>query len=163
MILRHLALPLFRFIMGEVLPITLSPPRLLFFSTLLSLLLLVTLLSCLLHISLNTVPPSQPWPPSSPMPCSRNSVALFGCLSSAILSACPVHYHMLLTRLSGKLSFPFPSLPLTPPFPYSTILMTSCHPLQSLSCCAQHGFVGSLFNVLTHFFKRFCVLCSDFI
>ena len=62
----YLSLPLFPFIMGEVLSATFSPPHLLFFSTLLCLLLPVSLLSCLLHISLYTVLPSQSWPPSSP-------------------------------------------------------------------------------------------------
>ena len=35
--------------------------------------------------------------------CSRNSAALFGSLSSAIHSACPVHCSQLLTSLSVKL------------------------------------------------------------
>ena len=37
------------------------------------------------------------------LPCSRNSAALFGSLSSAILSTCPAHYNLLLTSLSVKL------------------------------------------------------------
>ena len=52
-----LSLPIFPFIRGEVLPVTFSPPHLL---------LPVFLLSSLLHISLNTVLPSQPWPPTPP-------------------------------------------------------------------------------------------------
>ena len=47
--------------------------------------------------------------------CSRNSYALFGSLSSAILSTCPAHCNLLLTSLSVKLlctpaSFRLPSL-----------------------------------------------------
>ena len=53
--------------------------------------------------SLYTVLPSQPWPPSSPPACSRNSAALFGNRSSAILSTCPAHCNLLLTSLSVKL------------------------------------------------------------
>ena len=64
-----------------------SPP-----SSVSCLLLPVSLLSCLLHISLYTVLPSQSWPP-----CSRNSAAPFGSLSSAILSTCPAHV-MLFTK-----------------------------------------------------------------
>ena len=37
------------------------------------------------------------------LPCSHNSAALFGSLSSAILSTCPAHCHLLLTSLSVKL------------------------------------------------------------
>ena len=37
------------------------------------------------------------------LPCSRNSAALFGSLSSAILSACPAHCNLLLTSLFVKL------------------------------------------------------------
>ena len=37
------------------------------------------------------------------LPCSRNSAALFGSLSSAILSTCPAHCNLLLTSLSIKL------------------------------------------------------------
>ena len=37
------------------------------------------------------------------LPCSRNSAALFGSLSSAILSACPAHCNLLRTSLSVKL------------------------------------------------------------
>ena len=37
------------------------------------------------------------------LPCSRNSAALFGSLSSAILSTCPAHCNLLLTSLSVKL------------------------------------------------------------
>ena len=37
------------------------------------------------------------------LPCSRNSAALFGSLSPAILSTCPVHCNLLLTSLSVKL------------------------------------------------------------
>ena len=37
------------------------------------------------------------------LPCSRNYAALFGSLSSAILSTCPAHCNLLLTSLSVKL------------------------------------------------------------
>ena len=37
------------------------------------------------------------------LPCSHNSAALFGSLSSAILSTCPAHCSLLLTSLSVKL------------------------------------------------------------
>ena len=37
------------------------------------------------------------------MTCSHNSAALFGSLSSAILSPCPAHCNLLLTNLSVKL------------------------------------------------------------
>ena len=37
------------------------------------------------------------------LPCSRNSAALFGSLSSAILSTCPAHCNLLLTSLPVKL------------------------------------------------------------
>ena len=37
------------------------------------------------------------------LPCSRDSAALFGSLSSAILSTCPAHCNLLLTSLSVKL------------------------------------------------------------
>ena len=63
-------LPLFPFIRREVLSATSSPPHLIVFSTILclfsSLLLPVFLLSCIPHISLNTVLLFQHWPRSSP-------------------------------------------------------------------------------------------------
>ena len=37
------------------------------------------------------------------LPCSRNPTALFGSLSSAILSTCPAHCNLLLTSVSVKL------------------------------------------------------------
>ena len=37
------------------------------------------------------------------LPCSRDSAALFGSLSSAILSTCPAHCNLLLASLSLKL------------------------------------------------------------
>ena len=37
------------------------------------------------------------------LPCSRNSAALFGRLSSTILSTCPAQWNLLLTSLSVKL------------------------------------------------------------
>ena len=95
----------FPFVRGELLPATFSPPHLLVFSILLCLLSSsssdpVFLFSCLPHISLNTVLPSQPRSPSSPQ---CNSAALFGSLLSAILSTCPAHCKLLLTSLSVKL------------------------------------------------------------
>ena len=39
------------------------------------------------------------------LPCSRNSAALFGSRSSAILSMCPAHCNLLLTSLSVKLLY----------------------------------------------------------
>ena len=62
-----LSLPLIPFVRGELLPANSSSPHLMVFSSLLCLFSSsVFLLSCLPHISLNTVLPSQPWPPSSP-------------------------------------------------------------------------------------------------
>ena len=57
-----------RFVMGEVLPATSSPPHLIVISasSVSCLLLPVFLLSCVPHISLNAVLPSQSWSPSSP-------------------------------------------------------------------------------------------------
>ena len=101
-----ISLPVFPFVRGEVLPATFSPPHLLDFfppSSVSRLLLPASLLSCLLRISLNTVLPSQPWLPRLLLPCSSNSAALFGCLSSAILSTCPAHCNLLVTSLSVKL------------------------------------------------------------
>ena len=48
------------------------------------------------------------------LPCSRNSAALFGSLSSVILSTCPAHCNLLLNDLSSLSALS--SLPLTPPF-----------------------------------------------
>ena len=49
------------------------------------------------------------------LPCSRNSAALFGSRSSAILSTCPAHCTLLLTSLSVKLLWT-PVSSLTPSF-----------------------------------------------
>ena len=57
------------------------------------LLLPLSLLSCRLHI------------PRLLLPCSSNSVALFGSLSSVILSTCPAHCNLLLLSLSVKLLY----------------------------------------------------------
>ena len=46
------------------------------------------------------------------LPCSRNSAALFGSLSSGILSTCPAYCNLLLTSIAVKLL----CTPLTPPF-----------------------------------------------
>ena len=90
-----------------MLPTTVSPTHLVVFSM---------VLLCLLS-SYSNLPPLLPSShlsytqsshlslglPRLLLPCSRNSAALFGSLSSAILSTCPVHCHLLLTSLSVKL------------------------------------------------------------
>ena len=95
----------FPFVKGEVLPAIFSPHHLIVFSTLLSLVFffqsssspafLTSLLTEYSHLSLGL--------PRLLLPCSRNSAALFGSLSSAILSTCPAHCNLLLTSLSVKL------------------------------------------------------------
>ena len=90
----------------QVLPETFSPPHLLVFSTLL----------CLLSSS--SLPPQTPafftyifkqsshlrlGLPRLLLPCSRNSAALFGSLSSAIVSTCQAHCSLLLTSLCVRL------------------------------------------------------------
>ena len=57
--------------------------------------LLTSLLTQSSHLSLGL--------PHLLLPCSHNSAALFGSLSSAILSTCPAHCNLLLTSLSVKL------------------------------------------------------------
>ena len=108
-VMKYLSLPLFPFFRGEVLPATSSPPHLIIFSTLLCILssssslppLLAAFLTCFLtqssHLSLGL--------PRFLLPCSLNSTALFGSLSSAILSTCPAHCSLLLTSLSVKLLY----------------------------------------------------------
>ena len=106
-----------------------SPP-----SSVSCLLLPVSLLSCLLHISLYTVLPSQYWPPDRLLlPCSRSSATLFGSLSSAILSTCPAHCNLLLTSLSVKLHF-------TPVSSLNTILRMSA--LVTLAICRTQLFAA---------------------
>ena len=81
-----------------MLPATFSPPHLIVFSTLLCLLFSSSSLPPLLsssHLSIDL--------PRLLLPCSSNSAALFGSLSSAILSTCPAHCNLLLTSLSVKL------------------------------------------------------------
>ena len=84
-----------------MLPATFSPPHLIVFSTLLRLLSSSSSLPPLLpssqssHLSLGL--------PRLLLPCSRNYAALFGSLSSAILSTCPAHCNLLLTSLSVRL------------------------------------------------------------
>ena len=88
-----------------MLPATFSPPHLLVFSTLLCLLssssslpppaFFTSLFTQSYHLSLGL--------PRLLLPCSRNSAALFGSLSSAILSTCSAHCNLLLTSLSLKL------------------------------------------------------------
>ena len=82
----------FPFVRGEVLPTTFSPPYLIAFS---SPALLTSLLTQSSHLSLGL--------PRLLLPCSRNSAALFGSMSSAILSTCPAHCNLLLTSISVKL------------------------------------------------------------
>ena len=69
-----------------------SPP-----SSVSCLLLPVSFLSCLLHPHLSLGLPRLL------LLCSRNYAALFGSLSSAILSTCPAHCNLFLTNLSVKL------------------------------------------------------------
>ena len=102
-----LSLPLFPFVRGEVLPATCSPPQI---SDSLSthpvscLLLLVSLLSCLLHISLLIQSSHLSLDLSRLLlSCSRNSAAPVGSLSSAIISTCPAHCNRFLASLSDKL------------------------------------------------------------
>ena len=95
---------------GEVLPATFSPPHLLFFSTLLCFLSSSSSLPPLLsssHLSLIFIQSSHLslGLPRLLLPCSRNSVALFGSRSSAILSTCPAHCNLLLISLSVKLLY----------------------------------------------------------
>ena len=95
----------FPFVRGEVLPATFSPPHLIVFSTLLCLVFffqsssspvfLASLLTQSSHLSIDLS--------HLLLPCSRNYAALFGSLSSAILSTCPAHCNLLLTSLSVKL------------------------------------------------------------
>ena len=104
----YLSLPLFLFVRGEVLPATFSPPHLIVFSTLL----------CLLSSSSSNLSPLLPSShlshsphisalaslvSSYPAHIGPNSAALFGSLSSAILSTCPVHCNLLHASLSVKL------------------------------------------------------------
>ena len=104
----HLSLPLFPFVRGEVMPATCSLPHLLVFSTLL----------CIVSSSSSSLPPPAFFTslftqsshlslglPRLLLPCSRNSAALFGNRSSAILSTCPAHCNLLLTSLSVKLLY----------------------------------------------------------
>ena len=101
--MNSLSLPLFTLSRClEVLPATSPTPHLIVFSILLCLLFfqsspsptfLTSLLTQSSHISLNRLL----------LPSSRNSTTLFGSLSSAILSTCPAHCSLLLTRLSVKL------------------------------------------------------------
>ena len=99
--IQNLSLPLFPFVRGEVRPaMTFSPRHLLVFSTpSVSCLLLPAFFTSLLtqssHISLGLH--------RLLLPCSRNSAALFGSLSSAILSTCPTHCNLLLASHSVKL------------------------------------------------------------
>ena len=104
-----LSLPLFPFVSGGVLPATFSPPHLIvslfrpplsivfFFQSSSSLAFLTSLLAQSIHLSIGL--------PRRLLPCSRNSVALFGSLSSAILSTCPGYGNLLLTSLSVKLLY----------------------------------------------------------
>ena len=70
------------------------------YTTRVSCLLPVFLLSCFSHISLNTVSPCLP---RLLLPYSRNYAVLFCSMSSTTLSTCPVHCNLLLTRIAVKL------------------------------------------------------------
>ena len=73
------------------------------------------------------------------LPCSHNSAARFGSLSSAILSTCPAHCNLLLTSLSVKfLCTPVSSLD-------STILLLSALVTPAIFC--------------TQWFSHTCRLC----
>ena len=96
----------FPFVRGEVLPATFftassdslfHPPLSLvfFFQSSSSPVFLTSLLTQSSHLSLGL--------PHLLLPCSHNSAALFGSLSSVILSTCPAHCNLLLTSLSVKL------------------------------------------------------------
>ncbi len=97
----------FPFVRGEVLPATFSPPHMIdslfhpplslafFFQSSSSPAYLTSFLTQSSHLSLGL--------PRLLLPCSRNSAALFGSLSSAILSTCPAHCNLLLTSFSVKL------------------------------------------------------------
>ena len=93
----HISLSRVPFVRGEVLPATSSTPHLIVFSTLLCILtpsLPLLLLSSHIsyHLSLGL--------PRLLLP---NSAALFGSMSSAILSKCPYHCNLLPTSLPVKL------------------------------------------------------------
>ena len=125
-----------------MLPATLSPPQLLFFSILLCLLFSTSSLPPLRSSShLSFLTQSSHLSLGLPrlfLPCLRNSAALFGIMLSAILSTRPAHCNLLLTSLSVKfLCTPVSSL--NPPFfacPLSLRLLffrPSCfRPLQAL-------------------------------
>ena len=86
------------FVRGEVLPASFSPSHLslvFFFQSSSSPVFLTSLFTQSSHLNLDL--------PRLLLPCSRNSAALFGSLSYAILSTCPAHCNLLLTSLSVKL------------------------------------------------------------
>ena len=94
----------FPFVRGEVLPASFSPPHLLVFHPPLYLFFVqspsspvffTSLFTQSFHLSLGL--------PRLLLPCSRNSAALFGSVSSVILSTCPVHCNLLLTSLCQAL------------------------------------------------------------
>ena len=105
-----LSLHLLPFITGEALPAAFSTPRLivLFVQSSYSPAFLTSLLTRSSHLRIDL--------PSLLLLCSRNSAALFGSLSSVILSTCPAHRSLLLTRLSLSSSSAFMFVPLTPTF-----------------------------------------------
>ena len=84
-------------------PATFSPPHLLFFSTLLCLRSSSSSITPLLsssHLSYSPPISALAFLDRLLLPCSRNSAALFGSLSSAILSTCPAHCNLLLVHQS---------------------------------------------------------------
>ena len=100
-----LSLHLLPFITGEVLPAAFSTPHLIVFfvQSSYSPAFLTSLLTRSSHLSIDL--------PSILLPCARNSAALFGSLSSAILSMCPAHRSLLLIRLSLTSSSAFMFVP----------------------------------------------------
>ena len=97
-----------------------------------SLAFLTSLLTQSSHLSLGL--------PRLLLPCSRNSAALFGSLSSHILSTCPAHCSLLLTSLSVKLL---------------------CTPVSSLNSTIIHLYVCPHYSCyfFTQLFSHTCNLC----
>ena len=71
------------------------------------------------------------------LPCSRNSAALFGGLSSAILSTCPLHCNLLPTSLSVKLLCTPPFFSCLPSFATLAIFRTQLFSLTCILCCCS--------------------------
>ena len=129
------SLPLFPFVRGEVLLATFSPPHLIVFSTLLSPVFFFQSSSspaCFTsHLSLGL--------PRLLLPSTCNSAALFGSLSSGILSTYPAHCSLFLTSISVKL------------------LCTPVSSLNSTILLLSSIFTLAIFR--TQLFSRTCSLC----